>query len=89
MYVLKEIALISIAAVLIMTMMPEQYWLIWGLFIAGYVLLCFLSARAFRGAVDGGLVRESRSIDGEHRAFFIAPGCPSRWLVKRHIRTYC
>ncbi|MDN8980651.1 hypothetical protein Q0P29_14160, partial [Staphylococcus aureus] len=86
MYALKEIALITVAAAFVMGVRPEYFWQIGGLVIAGYGLLCFLSAWAFRGAVDSGLVRESRNIEGERRAFFIAPGCPSRWLVKRHIR---
>lgn len=87
-YALKEIAIFALLGVLVMALLPEHFWLVMGVFLAGYVALSLLSARAFRKAVDSGLVREPRNIDGSRKVFFIAPGCPSRWLVKRHIRVF-
>ena len=88
MYLLKEIAVIAVAAVAAMSAQPAHYWTVVGLVVSGYSLLCFLSALAFRGAIGRGLVREARAVEGARRTFFIAEGCPNRWLVRRHIRIF-
>ena len=88
MYVLKEIAVITLIAALAMQYVPQHFWWVAGLILVSYAGLAFLSAQAFHKAYDGGLVRESRPVAGTRKIFFIAPGCAHRWLVKRHIWVY-
>lgn len=86
MYELKEIAIIAAVGVLVMFLTPDHFWLVMGLLLAGYAVLSLISAHAFRQAIDSGLVREPDIVEGSRKVFFIAPGCPNRWLVKLHIR---
>lgn len=88
MYALKEIVIIALVGVLVMVLLPGHFWMVMGVFLTGYAVLSLMSARAFRQAVDSGLVREPRTVEGSPKVFFIAPGCPNRWLVKRHIRVF-
>lgn len=88
MYGLKEMVIIALLSVLAMTLLPEHFWLVMGGLLAAYAALSLMSARAFRRAVDSGMVREPRTVEGSRKVFFVAPGCPCRWLVKRHIRVF-
>ncbi|OJW51564.1 MAG: hypothetical protein BGO63_10555 [Candidatus Accumulibacter sp. 66-26] len=85
-YGLKEIAIIALMAGMVMAIAPQHFWLAMGVVLVGYMILSLTSAQAFRKAVSTGFVREPRYIAGSRRVFFIAQGCPSRWLVKRYIR---
>ena len=88
MYGIKEIAIITLIGILVMAGLPEHFWQIMGVVLLGYGALSALSARAFRQAVENGVVRTARQVEGQRPAFFIAQGCQHRWLVRRHIRVY-
>ena len=85
-YRMKEWSVFGLFGMSLVMWAPRYSWMVVGLLVAAYAVLTILSSRAFRAARDSGFLKESQSIAGSRKAFFIAQGCPQRWLVKRHIR---
>jgi len=89
-YNIKEATTFAVIGTLLgVFVFPHYFLLTTGVIVATYVLLTILSIKAFRVALNGGFVKEALGNTGSRKVFFIATGCPHKWLVKRYIRTNC
>ncbi|WP_426172614.1 hypothetical protein [Pseudoduganella sp. R-34] len=87
-YRLSEMALFAAPPTTVMLLFAPTGWAI-GAFlvmVVGQALLERLSVTAFIKAKELGFLAQSTA--RQQRVFFIKPECPSKWLVRRHIRAH-
>ncbi len=85
---IAEAVLLGMLVSTVVMVNPESATEIYAAALFVYLAVLVLQWQSFSYGVRSGFVKPGSVAPDGRQGFFLAPGCPNRWLVKRHIRMF-